>query len=134
MEELPYFNPDVEASAVPTIVLDFRAQIGEADAVVICTPEYAHGIPGILKNALDWLVGSLEFPGKAVALVNASTRATHAYESLTEILTTMSARIIFEASLTIPVTHHADAANILADPTAKDLLNTVLAQLVASRS
>jgi chromate reductase, NAD(P)H dehydrogenase (quinone) len=57
--------------------------------------------PGCLKNALDWLVASVEFPGKAVALLDTSSRATHARAQLTEILTTMSARLIPEASVTI---------------------------------
>jgi Predicted flavoprotein len=61
---LPHFNPDLDAegSVPPAEVGQLRTQIGEADALIISTPEYAHGVPGSLKNALDWLVSSFEFP------------------------------------------------------------------------
>ena len=53
--DLPPFNPDVESAGTPIAAVDdFRAQFAAADAVAICSPEYAHGVPGVLKNALDW--------------------------------------------------------------------------------
>ena len=58
---------------------------------------------GVLKNALDWVVGSGELMDKPIALINASARATHAYASLRETLTTMSGRVIEDASVTIPL-------------------------------
>jgi NAD(P)H-dependent FMN reductase len=85
-------------------VLALRAQVGEADGLLICSPEYAHGVPGSLKNALDWLVASVELPHKPVALLNASPWATHAQAALVETLTVMSTRIVDDASVTIPVT------------------------------
>src|SRR6185312_12737654 len=63
---LPWFSPDAEVDPLPQTVLDLRAAIGRADALLIACPEYAHGIPGAFKNLLDWLVGALEFPGKPV--------------------------------------------------------------------
>jgi NAD(P)H-dependent FMN reductase len=60
--------------------------------VLICSPESAHGVPGTLKNALDWLVGSEELVGKPVAVLNLSERATRAHASLIETLHTMAAR------------------------------------------
>src|SRR4051812_26955392 len=53
--ELPFFNPDLEnePDGLPPTVQDLRAQVSKADALVICSPEYAHGVPGALKNALD---------------------------------------------------------------------------------
>jgi chromate reductase, NAD(P)H dehydrogenase (quinone) len=98
---LPHFNPDLDGETPPQSVLEWRAEVGLADGLLISSPEYAHGVPGCLKNALDWLVASVEFPGKAVALLDTSSRATHARAQLTEILTTMSARLIPEASVTI---------------------------------
>jgi NAD(P)H-dependent FMN reductase len=86
--DLPHFNPDLEGAEPPS-VLDFRTQLQRSDGVLISSPEYAHGVPGVLKNALDWLVGSGELVGKPVALLNASPRATHAQASLIETLTTM---------------------------------------------
>jgi chromate reductase len=71
---LPIFNPDREGDLTPQPVLDFARQVGEADGLIIACPEYAHGIPGGLKNALDWLVSRDEIPFKPVMLVRASNR------------------------------------------------------------
>jgi chromate reductase, NAD(P)H dehydrogenase (quinone) len=51
---IPFFNADVEAKGDPEPVAAFKAEIRAADAVLIATPEYNHGVPGVLKNALDW--------------------------------------------------------------------------------
>lgn len=90
---LPHFNPDSDTENPPPAVVDFRGQLQRTDGVLICTPEYAHGVPGALKNALDWIVGSGELMNKPVALINPSTTSVHAQESLTETLTVMMARV-----------------------------------------
>src|SRR6476660_2949404 len=54
--DLPAFNPDLDNDNVPSAVSVFRKKIREVDGVLICTPEYAMGIPGSLKNAIDWTV------------------------------------------------------------------------------
>lgn len=100
--KLPLFNPDIEATE-PAAVVDFRNRIIAADAVLIASPEYAHGITGVLKNALDWMVGNESFVNKPVALLNASPMSIHAPASLKEIVTVMSARVIEEASITLPI-------------------------------
>lgn len=99
---LPLFNPDLEATA-PDAVTRFRAQLLAADAVIIASPEYAHGVTGAMKNALDWMVGCEAFVNKPVALLNASPRAVHAQASLKETLTVMSAHIVEKASITVPI-------------------------------
>lgn len=92
---LPLFNPDDERDPLPPSVLALREAVGQADALLIACPEYAHGVPGAFKNLLDWLVGSLEFPGKPLLLLNASARGSyHAQEALAEILRTMSAELL----------------------------------------
>ena len=99
---LPLFDPDVEAGPLPQAVRELRKAVGCADALLVACPEYAHGIPGAFKNLLDWLVGSLEFPGKPVLLLNASARGSHhAQDALMEVLKTMSARML--ASDPLPV-------------------------------
>jgi chromate reductase, NAD(P)H dehydrogenase (quinone) len=98
--DLPHFNPDLEPQLPPSVT-DLRQQLGWADGVIISSPEYAYGVPGVLKNALDWLVSREEFAGKPTALFNASPRATYAQASLTEIVTTMAGRIVPEASITV---------------------------------
>jgi chromate reductase, NAD(P)H dehydrogenase (quinone) len=115
LNDLPHFNPDLENNNIPAVT-DLQAQIKWADGLLISTPEYAHGVPGVLKNALDWLVSSEEFMGKPIAILNASPRATHAQASLIEIVTTMAGRVIPEASITIPLMgKKLDAAGIIAD-------------------
>ena len=99
---LPLFNPDIETTDPPAVV-NFRARLLAADGVLIASPEYAHGVTGAMKNALDWMVGCEAFVNKPVALLNASPRAVHAQASLTETLTTMSARIVDEASIVLPI-------------------------------
>src|SRR5512134_528071 len=71
---LPHFNPDLdgEGATPPPAVAAFRRALGAADGVVISSPEYAHGVPGSLKNALDWLVSSGELTDKPLALLTAS--------------------------------------------------------------
>jgi chromate reductase, NAD(P)H dehydrogenase (quinone) len=91
---LPHFNPDLDEDDPPAIVGRLRDAIGSADALMICSPEYAHGVPGTLKNALDWLVASRQMPGKIVALVNASARSTHAHAQLAETLRTMATNVL----------------------------------------
>jgi chromate reductase, NAD(P)H dehydrogenase (quinone) len=102
LNDLPHFNPDLETTIIPAVV-DLNTQINWADGLLISTPEYAHGVPGVLKNALDWLVSSEDFMGKPIALWNASPRATHAQAALIEILTTMAGQVISEASITVPL-------------------------------
>jgi NAD(P)H-dependent FMN reductase len=113
--DLPHFNPDLEPME-PSSVTDLRAQVEWSDGLIISSPEYAHGIPGVLKNALDWLVSGEEFVGKPVALFNASPRAIHAQAALTEIVTTMAGRMISEASITVALLgKNLDVAEIIAD-------------------
>jgi chromate reductase, NAD(P)H dehydrogenase (quinone) len=116
LNDLPHFNPDLENNDIPAVT-DLQTQIKWADGLLISTPEYAHGIPGVLKNALDWLVSSEEFMGKPIAILNASPRATHAQVSLIEIVTTMAGRVIPEASIAVPLMgKKLDADGIIADP------------------
>ncbi len=99
--DVPLFNPDT--AETPPAVTYLRTAIRAADAVVISTPEYAHGLPGTLKNALDWLVSGTELTGKPVALFNASTRSVYAQAALREVLVTMGARFLAAACVTVPL-------------------------------
>ena len=131
--DLPHFNPDAEMAGPPPEVLALRRLVGEADGLLLSSPEYAHGIAGSFKNGLDWLVGSLEFPGKPVGIINAAPRATHAEAQLREILTTMSAVLIADAMLTLPIQgSRLDAAGIAARPDLADPLRTMLGRFAAA--
>lgn len=126
---LPHFNPDLEG-AEPPAVTALRAQVREAGALLFAVPEYAHGVPGALKNLLDWLVGGEEFIYKPAALLNASPRATHAQASLRETVKTMSGRIVEEASIAVPLLGKTlDADAIAADPELSAPLRRALAEL-----
>lgn len=129
--ELPLFNPDLEADD-PAPVAAFRAQIMAADALLIASPEYAHGITGVLKNALDWMVACEAFMNKPVAILNASPRATHADASLRDIVTMMSAQIIEPASVTLALVGAGlDEDGIVAHP---EISSTLHAALEAMRA
>ena len=92
---LPPFSPDLDVDPIPAPVAALRAQIAAVDAIAISSPEYAHGMPGSLKNALDWLVSAVEPIGKPVLLVSASpSGAAHAHAQLLEVLRTMSMQVM----------------------------------------
>jgi chromate reductase, NAD(P)H dehydrogenase (quinone) len=130
---LPFFNPDLDGDRVPGAVAAFRALIGDADGILISSPEYARGVAGVLKNALDWLVASFEFPDKPVALINTSPRATHALAALTLTLETMSAKLVGDASITLPLLGTAnDETSIVADHELAEPLRTAIARFAAA--
>jgi len=71
LRDLPLFNPDVEASGPPPAVQAWRAALDESDAVLIASPEYGHSLTGVLKNGIDWVIGSGELNLKVVAMTAA---------------------------------------------------------------
>ena len=86
IDQIPHFNPDLDNDTPPLEVTDFRKLIAGSDGVLICTPEYAMGVPGTLKNAIDWTVSSAEFSHKPVALITASSIGEKGHRSLLETL------------------------------------------------
>ena len=135
LAELPPFNPDddEEGRTPPEPVRVLRNLVAAADGLVIAAPEYAHGVPGALKNALDWLVASEALPGKPVVLVNTAPRAFHAQAALRETLATMAARLVPEAFATLALTGKpVDREAILADERSARLLRETLAAFRAA--
>lgn len=129
LASLPHFNPDddLEGATPPEPVRDLRARIAAADALLICSPEYAHGVSGSMKNALDWMVSDAAMIGKPIGLLNASARSTFAHPQLAETLRTMSATVVDGASIVIPLDgRRLDAAGIAADPALASLLRRAL--------
>ena len=107
--ELPYFTPDDDGGAP---VASLRAAVTRADVLLVATPEYAGGMPGSLKNALDWLVGTGELYDKRVAVVSAAPspeRGQHARRWVEEVLGYQGAHVV--ASFT--VTSADDPASVL---------------------
>ena len=132
LAELPPFNPDIDGDSAPAAVMGFRTALHTCHALLLSSPEYAHGVPGVLKNALDWVVGSGELIDKPVALINTSARATHARASLVETLSVMSARLVRDASITVALDGRMlDADGIVADETIAAAVRSAIDALVA---
>ncbi|HEX6941492.1 MAG TPA: bifunctional NAD(P)H-dependent oxidoreductase/GNAT family N-acetyltransferase [Gemmatimonadaceae bacterium] len=130
LDQIPPFNPDLDGETPPMPVAAFRAALKSADAVLLSSPEYAHGVSGVLKNALDWVVGSGELVDKPIAVLNASGRATRGWRSLVHTLSVMSARVIREASVTVPLDGTGlRAEGIALDPRLAALVTSALRRL-----
>ena len=128
---LPHFSPDLDVEPWPAPVLALRAAIGASAGLVIATPEYAHGMPGSLKNALDWLVSSAEPIAKPVLLISASPGgAQHAHAQFSEVLRTMSMRLV-DGGAHVFSRAKIDAAGHVSDPAMLAALRDGLARLVA---
>ena len=122
MGALPHFNPDDDGD-VAASVADLRARVAAADGLIICTPEYVHGLPGSFKNLLDWLVSGGELWDKPVAIISVANRGAFANASLREILQTLMARVCETASVEVPLgTNRVDVAGLLADAEISALL------------
>jgi len=134
IDSLPYFNPDLDREfddpLLPATVRELRAAIAGSDAVLISSPEYAHGVPGVLKNALDWLVGGPEMVGKRVALLNTSPHATHAQGSLAETLRTMSVVFVDAASIAMALPRGASDDALVGNEAVASELRSALSALV----
>ena len=132
---LPAFNPDREEAAVrlPSAVTRWKAALAAADMLLFSTPEYAHGIPGALKNALDWVVGSGELVGKPVGVINLSAASQFAFPQLIEVLTVMSANVVRDATVVLDLPRRGvDAAQLAADPVVAGKLCDVIAALLGA--
>ena len=133
---LPLYNPDLEDvvadDELPRAVVALRMAVAASDAIVIASPEYAHGVSGTIKNTLDWLVSYPAFIHKPVAVMNASPRAHHADDALRETLRTMSAGLVGERSSALPLLGaHLDEAAMVASPEVAAVVADVLAALRA---
>ncbi len=130
---LPYFNPDVDDSGTPPAVAVWREALQNADGVMIFSPEYAHDIPGALKNALDWVVGSGELVNKPVTIVTATPThlgAEKAHASLAYTIRLLSANFVEEAALRIAaVNQKIDNTGHVTDPSTRTLLQESIALL-----
>lgn len=114
LDALPHFNPDLDVEPLPAAAGNFRARVRAADALLICSPEYAHGVPGAMKNALDWLVSSGELMGKRVGVINASPASKHAHESLIDTLTVLMAELVEGATIALPLPRNSMTADEIA--------------------
>jgi NAD(P)H-dependent FMN reductase len=124
---LPHFNPDLIA---PGAVTDFRERIAAADGVLIASPEYAHEMPGSLKNALDWVVGTGELYAKRVAIVVVSPRpggGTYAREAIERTLGAQGSEVVLSTTLGV-VKHEMGDDAVFVDHV-RDTIEQVFAAL-----
>jgi NAD(P)H-dependent FMN reductase len=133
---LPHFNPDDDQEPLPTPVAQLRAAIAGADAVLICTPEYAGTLPGSFKNLLDWTVGGTEMTGKPVAWVNAAADARRgggAHSTLATVLGYVQARIVEDACRHVPVPRDAVGADgLITDEATRTAIADAVAALATA--
>jgi NAD(P)H-dependent FMN reductase len=97
LRHLPHFDPDMEAGDEPPAVRVWRKALAECDAVLIASPEYGHSIPGVLKNGIDWVIGSGELERKVVAITAAvpgPERGRLGLKALRQTLGAVSATIV----------------------------------------
>jgi NAD(P)H-dependent FMN reductase len=132
--DLPHMRPDLDAAAIPSVAR-LRSAVAAADGLIISCPEYAHGVPGSFKNALDWLVGGPEFLNKPVAFFNVSERGSYALASLIETVTVMAGRVMREGSVTLPlVSGLVDERRIVEDPGLSELVRGAVGRFAAAAS
>lgn len=86
---LPFFDPD--AAEAPSSVQVLRQAVIRADAVIFGCPEYGHSLPGVLKNGIDWLIGSGELEGKQVALTASTASSERGLRGLSALAQTLGA-------------------------------------------
>ncbi len=111
--ELPHFNPDLGPKGDPPAVTGWRKALGQSDALLIASPEYGFSLPGALKNAIDWVIGSGELERKPVAItaaVNHPDRGKRGLAALRTTLHAVSARVAFDAPLVRGPAFESDVA------------------------
>lgn len=132
---IPPLNPDRDDDPGEA-VLAFRAEIGAADAVLLAAPEYAGAIAGVVKNALDWIVGSGDLYGKPVALLSAGTSGgVFARRDLVRTLTWQGAHVVASLGIEAANTKSAsdsDGSRRITDPRTLEEIRALAASLIAS--
>ena len=137
IRDIPHYDGDVEAEGDPEAVTAFKDAIRRADALVIATPEYNRGVPGVLKNAIDWAsrppLGS-PLAGKPVALMGASTGTggtARAQEQLREALAFPRACVLEEPAVLVPEAYMKFSEGRLVDEATRSAIRRQLEALAA---
>ena len=127
---IPPFDPGLDNDTPPAIIQKLRQLLAEANGIIICTPEYAFGVPGQLKNMLDWLVSSDSLVNKPVCLITASSVGENAHASLLLTLGALSANVIEDSCLLISfIRAKMDADGNLVDEKTKESLECSLKKI-----
>jgi len=132
LASLPHFDPGLDGDDPPEKVTELRELLAGADGIIICTPEYAYGVPGSLKNALDWTVSSGSLVDKPLALITASTGGENAHRALLLILGALSANVLENATLLISfIRSKMDGDGNVSDEETKNKLEKAFARLLS---
>lgn len=137
LSSIPLYNGDVEAAGFPAGVVAFREAIAQADALLIVTPEYNSGIPGVLKNAIDWASRGADqpFDGKPIAIVTASPgrlAGARCQLQLRQCFVPLNGQVMVQPELMIAAAHKLiDADARLADAETRERLRRVIEALAA---
>ena len=134
MTRVPHFNPDDDGDCLAPAVEELGWAIGDAHAVVFCTPEYAGALPGSFKNLLDWTVGGAEMYRKPVAWINVAPegRGDAAQASLSTVLGYLGTDVVEAACTRIPVARDAvTARGVIDDDRIRGRLSEALDALLA---
>ena len=138
LKDIPPFNEDDDFEPAPAAVTELRNAIGEADAVLIATPEYNSSIPGVLKNALDWVsrpIVTNTLRNKPVAVVGASTGAfgaVWAQGELRKVLGAIGARVVDAEVAVGHAPTRFDEDGRLEDESLQEQLEETVATLLAA--
>lgn len=129
--DLPHFNPDLDVDPVPPTVAHLRDLIRATDAVLICTPEYAMGVPGSLKNAFDWCVSSSSLSGKPTLLITASLSGEKGHAALMDTLRVIEAVLVPAEGVLIPFAQSkVDKQGVITDAATLEAVTTALEALL----
>ena len=132
LDNFPHFNPGMDENN--HFVADFRSRINKSDGVIFSTPEYAFGVPGVLKNALDWIVSTGELNDKPVAVISASPLNSGGEKALDSLLLTLTALGTVKdenSSLSIPnIKSKLNAEGKITDETLTASLRAVVGNLI----
>jgi chromate reductase len=131
LADIPPFDAD-RADQPIAAVDEWRRRVGCADVVLVAAPEYAGGVAGVVKNALDWLVGSGELYRKPVAVLSAGTSGgLHARQATAQTLTWQGAYVVAELGIAAPRTKFDETGRLHDEETAAAIAALVATTLAA---
>jgi chromate reductase len=136
LKEIPPYDQDDDVAPAPAAVAELRDAIARADAVLFATPEYNSSIPGVLKNAIDWVSRPLAtnpLRNKPVLVIGASTGmfgAVWAQAELRKVLAACGARVV-EGEVAVGHAHTRFEEGVLVDENVREQLAEVVSALVA---
>jgi chromate reductase, NAD(P)H dehydrogenase (quinone) len=129
LSEIPLFSEDVEHAGIPTAVASLREAVAQADGFLVATPEYNHGVPGVMKNAFDWLSrppGQSVLKGKPSAIMGASpgiTGTARAQSQLRQSFVFTNTPVLLQPEVLVGRAHEKfDADGGLTDDTTRNFL------------